>query len=411
MPSKPVLIIGGGISGLCVARLLVQRGIHCIIFEQSVMEKSQGYAITVRDWAFKPLLEELGGVTVDAFQNAVAVDRAFGGSGWVDLTFRNNETGKALFNPEPPKGGNQGALFRANRSALRDWLSDGLDVRYEHKLEGVRGTPGHVTAVFRSGLEIAGSILIGADGVNSSVRRALLPNASAEVLPVVLFHGKRVMTVEAWRELWTNHIGASTVAAGVGDNFNTFITVANGTNSGSIYLDWTYSRARAGEDDALWMPTRSEIMKVPQHLLKEIRSKDLVPPFSILVDADAIKKDKVYNWRIWALQVSREDLDRVSERGVVLIGDAVHAMPIFGGEGGNHAILDSVELFKIISARWTETLIAGDVRTVIQDFYNGAYQRGQDAVKRCAQRFSQFHQPIEKWEKVAETATRNGNRV
>jgi monooxygenase len=148
------------------------------------MEKSQGYAITVRDWAFKPLLEELGGVTVDAFQNAVAVDRAFGGSGWVDLTFRNNETGKALFNPEPPKGGNQGALFRANRSALRDWLSDGLDVRYEHKLEGVRGTPGHVTAVFRSGLEIAGSILIGADGVNSSgepARTCNLPHISREM--------------------------------------------------------------------------------------------------------------------------------------------------------------------------------------------------------------------------------------
>lgn len=173
MSNRPILIIGGGISGLCAARLLTQRGIPCIVFEQSTPDKkSQGYAITVRDWAFKPLLAGLGGVSIEAFKNAVAVDRALGGSGWVDLTFRDNATGEALMNPEP----HEGTLFRANRSILRDWLSDGVDVRYEHKLKAVQGKPGDVKAVFQSG-EVTGSMIIAADGVHSSGGFTLAGNA------------------------------------------------------------------------------------------------------------------------------------------------------------------------------------------------------------------------------------------
>ena len=215
------------------------------------------------------------------------------------------------------------------------------------------------------------------------------------------------MTVAEWHELCSAHIGKSTIGAGVGDDFNTFVTVANATKEGSIDLDWTYSRPRDGESDPLWMPDRGEIVKAPQHLLKEIRSKDLVPPFSTLVNADDIKKSKVYNWRIWALQVQRKELEKAAESGVVFIGDAVHAMPIFGGEGGNHAMLDAVELVAMIT-EGKAGLSDTNVADIIRKFYDGAYQRGQGAVKRCLQRFSQFHQPIGGWKKVAEMAMKRG---
>lgn len=240
------------------------------------------------------------------------------------------------------------------------------------------------------------------------VRQFLLPQVQVQSPPVILFHGKRRMQVAEWHEIWSTHIGKSTIGAGVGDNFNTFVTVANATKEGSIDLDWTYSRSRIAESDPLWMPDRGEILKVPQHLLKEIRSKDLVPPFSTLVNADDIKKSEVYNWRIWALQVQRRELDKATESGVVFIGDAVHAMPIFGGEGGNHAILDAVELAATIAekkAGFSNT----NVTDIIHSFYDVAYQRGQGAVKRCLQRFLQFHQPMGGWKRVAEMATKNGN--
>lgn len=155
------------------------------------------------------------------------------------------------------------------------------------------------------------------------------------------------------------------------------------------------------------MPDQPGIIKVPQHLLKEIRAKDLAPPFSALVDADAIKKDKVHNWRIWAVQATRGDLDEAAETGVVFVGDAVHAMPIFGGEGGNHAILDGVELAALVTGRVCgASLTTDDAEAVIWEFNDGAHQRGQAAVRRCMQRFSQFHQSMEKWNKVAEMASK-----
>ncbi|KDN60958.1 hypothetical protein CSUB01_10510 [Colletotrichum sublineola] len=168
MTNKPILIIGGGIAGLTVARILKQRKIPCIVFERSAPDTTQGYAITVRDWAFNPLLAALDGVSVDAFQKQVAVDRLLGGSGWVDLTFRANDTGELLFNPEPPRAGHEAALFRANRSVLRNWLGHGVEVRHGTKLTAVKGQPGNVTAVFESGEEVTGSMIVAADGVHSS---------------------------------------------------------------------------------------------------------------------------------------------------------------------------------------------------------------------------------------------------
>ncbi|EMD89517.1 hypothetical protein COCC4DRAFT_28200 [Bipolaris maydis ATCC 48331] len=408
MSEKPIVIVEAGISGLSAARLLKQRGMPCVVFEQSTQEKSQGYAITVRDWAFEPLLDGIGGVLVSDFQKGVAVDRELGGTGWVDLTFRNNGTGETLFNPQKSQKSNRVSLFRANRSVLRDWLGRGVDIRYGYKLKAIEGGPGNVKAIFENDEEIEGSMLIAADGVNSGVRQSLLPKVQVQSPPVILFHGKRRMKVAEWHELWSTHIGESTIGAGVGDNFNTFVTVANATKEGSIDLDWTYSRSQNGESDPLWMPDRGEMLKVPQNLLKEIRSKDLVPPFSILVNADDIKKSNVYNWRIWALQVQRKELDKAAKLGAVFIGDAVHAMPIFGGEGGNHAILDAVELVATIAEKK-----AGfsdiNVTDITQSFYDVAYQRGQGAVNRFLQRFSQFHQPMGSWKKIVEMATKSGN--
>lgn len=167
--AKPVLIIGAGISGLTTARLLSQRNIPTIVFEQSCFERSQGYDITVRDWAFKPLLSDLGNTSVGDLERAVAVDRGLGGCGWIDLTLRDNSVGVTLMAPEPPKPGEtEQSLFRANRTALRNWLGEGLDLRYEHKLKSFKGKAGGVKAIFENGVEVEGSLIVAADGLHST---------------------------------------------------------------------------------------------------------------------------------------------------------------------------------------------------------------------------------------------------
>jgi monooxygenase len=167
--SSPVLIIGAGLSGLATGRLLTNNGIPNIVFEASPPERSQGFFISLHDWGYSPLLEALGGVSLQSMTKAVAPDRFVGGTGWVDLAMRDNMTGKVLVAPEADA---RPAVMRANRNALRSWIADcgdeELDVRYGHRLKSISGTVGNMRTVFENGAEYEGSLVVAADGVHSA---------------------------------------------------------------------------------------------------------------------------------------------------------------------------------------------------------------------------------------------------
>jgi monooxygenase len=90
-----------------------------------------------------------------------------------------------------------------------------------------------------------------------------------------------------------------------------------------------------------------------------------------------------------------KDALHAAQAGVVFIGDAWHAMPIFGGEGGNHALVDSVEL---AAAMVKES----NVERAVAAYYEGAARRCQEAVRRSRSRFYVLHRPIEEWRDIAE---------
>lgn len=50
--TPPILIIGAGLSGLTVSRILTNASIPNIVFEASTPDRSQGYAISLRDWGY-----------------------------------------------------------------------------------------------------------------------------------------------------------------------------------------------------------------------------------------------------------------------------------------------------------------------------------------------------------------------
>lgn len=61
MTLKPLIhIIGAGVSDLTIARCLRKRGIASVVFEKNPSPARHTYGITLREWAWRPLVEMLG---------------------------------------------------------------------------------------------------------------------------------------------------------------------------------------------------------------------------------------------------------------------------------------------------------------------------------------------------------------
>ena len=163
-----VLIIGAGLSGLTLGRLLTNAGISNIVFEASPPERRQGFSITLRGWGYEALLSALGDVPLSTLRKGVASDRLIGGAGWLEHARLNNSTGEVLI----AQDSNPVAAFRANRNALRQWISDcgeeGMDIRYNHRLKSFQSKPSGVHVEFENGARFSGSLLVAADGVHST---------------------------------------------------------------------------------------------------------------------------------------------------------------------------------------------------------------------------------------------------
>lgn len=95
--------------------------------------------------------------------------------------------------------------LRANRSRLREWLGAGLDIQWGKQFVGyevVKGEHRGVVAHFSDGSTVKGRFVVGADGVNSTVRASLgnpsLPPAMD--MGVLALGGELVLTHEQYLE-------------------------------------------------------------------------------------------------------------------------------------------------------------------------------------------------------------------
>ncbi len=218
-----------------------------------------------------------------------------------------------------------------------------------------------------------------------------------EVVPAVIYHGEFRLPREDFDRLLGPLLGNSNILAGVGDGFNTPITVCNLTQT-EAHLDWSYSRAARTGGDPLYRPnsTAEEAKQIPQALLDELASRDLAEPWSHFINTEAIKKHSVFHWTSRCVSMTRNDIDQAAARGVVFLGDSWHAMPIFGGEGGCHALVDAVELAVSLAHHH------GHLEKTIAAYYDGAWRRCNDAVRRSRARFHILHRPMTEWKEIAE---------
>jgi 2-polyprenyl-6-methoxyphenol hydroxylase-like FAD-dependent oxidoreductase len=172
-----VLIIGGGLGGLCLAQGLVKAGVEVTAFERdrTRAERPDRYRLHVSPAGSRALRACLPDSAWQAF--LLGVGEAEGGFGFLTEQLRT----LVIVDDEvmyPPSADPAQRAYPVDRMFLRETLLSGLDgvVQFGRKFERYTQRPdGAVTAYFADGSSATGDVLVGADGVNSAVRRQYRP--------------------------------------------------------------------------------------------------------------------------------------------------------------------------------------------------------------------------------------------
>ena len=176
----PIIIIGSGLCGLAFAQGLHKSSIPFHIHERGPSSniRKQGYRIRIHNEGIDALLSVLTGEIWDLFDETCAatvlgplpfinafsckhIPVQFGG---------NNPQSKLIQEKRKP--------YTVDRGILREILLTGLDqkITYEKVYTHYTLTDSGITAHFADGTSSAGSLLVGADGAHSAVRRQYLPH-------------------------------------------------------------------------------------------------------------------------------------------------------------------------------------------------------------------------------------------
>lgn len=324
MSQLQVSIIGAGISGLVLGRCLLQRGVQPVLFEKARQSpRRNDYGITLHSSTYSALLKVLD-LDDKTFRQKVAVDSATGGIGNIGLN-----------------GSKERSSFKANRSRFEQLLSEGLDVRWEHEFVTLEQSSsdgkGPRTISFKNGKKHSTSILVGADGPHSNVRSLTgAADAKLQILPFATYNGKRRISVAEFESKFASAMqDRCAIEQRVSDALLQ-LSVNNRTEE-EVSISYTYSRPARKGDDQLYRPERSKeaAKEMPEAFFEELKSvsEGLEEPFKSVFDVEALRKDRLLNWLMRSLHINAEVLGDSAKEGVVLLGDAVHAEAILGGQG------------------------------------------------------------------------------
>ena len=368
----PITIVGAGLAGLTLGKCLTQRGIPSILLDKVSSSPRYNYGITLHPWAYQPLLSVLQ-IDESSFRERIAIDASRGGTG--------NISGDALVADVDTTPG----TFRCHRGKLELFLREHQDIRWNHTIEHIEITQGKVIVRILNEQAIENNILIGADGPHSQVRKSLVPDTKLKVLPFVVFNGKRKISLDHFQNIIAPHMQGLNVIQCRQEDI-VFQIAVNEYAATYVDVEYTYSRP-ARQNDPLHRPDRPNAGATdiaPEFYAELHELKDLGQAYKEMFDVSKVRQDRVLHWLMRSSLATEQEIRDLADRGVLLVGDAVHAMPILGGEGGNSAIKDGVDL-----AEHLATFGPQGIKTFSSARY-GVWKKG---VEESEQRLVEMHSP------------------
>ncbi|MFJ4831795.1 FAD-dependent oxidoreductase [Streptomyces sp. NPDC088747] len=338
-----VTIIGAGLGGLTLARVLHVHGIASTVYEaeSSPVARTQGGMLDIHEHNGRAALDAAG--LTEEFRGIVLEGR--------EATRSLAPDGTVLFD-EPDDGA--GTRPEALRGELRRILLESLPagtVRWDHKVSGVRALDdGGYELSFADGTSVVTNLLVGADGAWSRVR-PLLSDATPECVGTSY--------VETYLfDADTRHAAAAKAVGGgamfalvpgkgiqahreSGGTLHTYVALRRPQEwfADIDFGDSATAAARIAREFDGWAPELTA-------LITDGETAPVLRPLHTLPSE--------HRW------------DRVP--GVTLLGDAAHLM-IPSGEGANLAMYDGAELGKAIAAH------PDDVEAALTEYEQALFPR------------------------------------
>lgn len=364
-----VVVIGGGIGGLCLAQGLKKAGVKVAVYERdrTATDRLQGYRVHISPAGSRALNESLPAHLFDAF------DRSCGRPTRA-VRFLTEHMDVLLSLSSELASSDPIAKHRSvSRISLRQVLLAELDgvVHFDKTFTHYEELPdGRVVAHFEDGTWAAGDVLVAADGGGSRVRRQLLPHAPrldtgvvgiagkvfldettrARLAPILLDGLCLIAAKRGGLFVAVQELGGDAPAAGIGGNDESAARGAHFDNTRS-YMMWALGarRAQFKLDDAA--------EGLDSAALRAIALKTMAPWDERLRDLVHLSHPDTIN--ILPIRTSAPVAAWPSGR-VTLIGDAIHSMTPYRGIGANVALKDAVLLCRALTAtqRGEQDLIA-----------------------------------------------------
>jgi len=321
------VVVGGGIGGLTTALMLHQRGIACEIYEQADAVRELGVGINTLPHAILELkklglLERLDEAAIRTFE----------------LIYTNRLGQEIWREPRGIDAGYDVPQFSIHRGRLQSVIHKAVverlgpdAIRTGARLGAFKQDEGGVTGWFfdRAGAHVAtarGDILVGADGIHSTVRSALYPSEGPPVWNgLMLWRG-----ATEWPAFLT---GRSMIVAGGLSSKMVVYPIAEGWRQGIKLTNWAVV-AKIGEGG---VPPRKEDWSRPG------RREDLMPHV-VRFSIPHLNVQKLIEStpELWEYPMcDRDPLPRWTHGRVTLLGDAAHPMYPVGSNGASQAILDA----------------------------------------------------------------------
>ncbi|MGF6643303.1 salicylate hydroxylase [Paraburkholderia sp. GAS33] len=349
-------VVGGGIGGVALTSALAQHGIEVHAFERANAFGEIGAGIQVTPNAVK-VLEALG--LGEALRKVAFLPQAIVGRNW--------DTAKEIFRiplaDECPRLYNA-PFFHVHRADLHQLLVDSLPAgvaSLSSACVDIRQTGDSAAAIFADGSEFEADLIVGADGVRSTVRNKLFGDDAPKFTGNMCF--RAVVPVDG--------------------NFD-FVSPDSSFWLGPKSHIVTYYVRRgqavnivAVNETAEWVEESWNAPSTREELLAAFAGWH--PNITQLFD----RVDSVFKWGLF----DRDPMTTWSKGRITLLGDASHPMLPFLSQGAAMAIEDGYVLARSLAGHGT------DVASALRDYEAERIPRTSRVQLESRERGRTYHLP------------------